>query len=283
MVRSYSVITLAIFIASVHGYVQECRYDSDFCSCKMGELDRGVCWDMIPGNPGLCSRRFCKAGWTCACGARTHLCPVGSRTSNVVAAEDQDKPVAGCSQKKFTSCRRPELTLGSVKASFSEKGTLSNVCSQVAWWHNGRIVQVDQPEPNMSKENVREHMSTRSTHTLLELRPGDLLAFRFKAAAYHCFLGSIEMSVNGTRLTNTSPGVDIRYSRAFASDWFSPDFEPVLGTDENDPNLNAWLPERSETVDGIPITPGVDLWQPIDASNPDYKISDWYWRIQIPK
>lgn len=70
----FVIVTLATIAASQAG---ECRFDVDLCSCKMGEVNQGLCWDKIAfSNPMTCQPRACKRGWTCACEGRTHLCVV---------------------------------------------------------------------------------------------------------------------------------------------------------------------------------------------------------------
>jgi hypothetical protein len=52
---------------------------------------------------------------------------------------------------------------------------LANACTQVSWWHNGLIVQVDKREPMVSNTNVHDVSSARETHQTLELQPGVFL------------------------------------------------------------------------------------------------------------
>lgn len=58
----------------------ECKFEPGQCSCKVGEENKGICWDKVvnpdPAAPLKCIPRACKRGWTCSCDQRTHLCQV---------------------------------------------------------------------------------------------------------------------------------------------------------------------------------------------------------------
>lgn len=116
----------AIFSVS-GGETGLCRYDIESCSCRIGEAGQGICWDAVDGKPGLCKRRSCVAGWTCACGGRTHVCFRNSQQAFSVADADQDLDETSCSRMAVQAASEPEIELGSFKPYISPKGAAANV------------------------------------------------------------------------------------------------------------------------------------------------------------
>lgn len=148
--------SLALFNVCLAEY-GPCRYESDACSCKLGNEDQGVCWDRIPDDPLNCRPRSCKKGWTCACGGRTHLCKIAQMTSyhntggavkisEVLASKTQSSAASQFSLRQVSSISRPctskaaptasdrELILGTAKIGISPKGLLADKCTYLAWW-----------------------------------------------------------------------------------------------------------------------------------------------------
>lgn len=277
------LIYLAVILQVVKADFGACRYDMDMCSCKRGNEDLGTCWDQLPTFPGFCSRRTCRAGWTCSCAGRTHLCNRGAHTALRVAPEDMRSPTALCSATKVYGPSSRRLILGAFNISISEKGVAANACNELAWWHNGELMGNHKPVSDMTSNMVEAELSVRKNHLLLELRPGDLLSFRFRAGSYYCFKNYAEFSVNGTSLNLFSKGVSIRYARRFTEKWFDPQYEPQLGSGEDEPDLTYWIPLRSAMLESPhPIVPGEDLFQELRPDSLDHKQSNWYFRIQIP-
>jgi hypothetical protein len=138
MTRSilFALVFATVFAAACAEF-GPCRYDPARCSCKIGSKNQGVCWDTIKNTPGQCTRRSCKADWTCACSGRTHVCYRADRTANKVAVGDELKTQAACKSETVQISADRELSLGTFTPSISRKGTLSNDCNQLAWYHNG--------------------------------------------------------------------------------------------------------------------------------------------------
>lgn len=264
-----------------------CRYDEDRCSCKLGEANQGICWDKIQNQPGLCTRRFCKAGWTCACGGRTHVCYRSAKNVNVVKdSADASKQVADCETKPRSLVSEREITLGTFKIHLSRNGMLVNDCAQVAWWHNGELLGNRNVVNGMSESNVDAELRAREDHSLLELRPGDLLAFRIREGSYYCYKHFSEMVVNTVDMDTAMPTVTTHYAREYSKDWFMPSFKLTpenTAETEAETDLKKFLPIRKHRLtDGAIIENGKDYWQPRDDNSADNKRSNWYYRIQIP-
>lgn len=118
---------LALFLATLSSAeVGECRYESERCSCKVGEANQGVCWDPVSGSPGRCTRRFCSRGWTCACGGRTHVCYRADRQALKVADADKAAAEADCSSTTVQVSSSREISLGNLKIGISPKGATAN-------------------------------------------------------------------------------------------------------------------------------------------------------------
>lgn len=119
-------------------------------------------------------------------------------------------------------------------------------------------------------------------HTQLELRGGDVISWRFRAGSYYCQKHVVELTVNGTKVGLDTPGVELYYARAFTTDWYEPKFTPVFGEDEDEQDLQKFLPLRTRKFDGTPISPTGDYFEPLDASDADHKPSNFYYRMTLP-
>lgn len=280
------ILTVASVFCFVGADFGSCRYDADKCSCKYGSAREGTCWDKIVGEPGKCKRRFCKSGWACACGERTHICHRGNKPVNVLAnPADADKQTAACNTDQRPLVSSQDIKLGTIRFHFSKPGMLANDCSQIAWWHQGELLG-DRRLINPSTANVNAELSERENHSKLELRPGDLIAFRIKDGSYYCYKQFSEFVINETVVTTNSAGVETFFSREYDANWFMPSYELTparRGQDESDPNLKKFLPLRPKKfTSDTPIVSGNDYWQPTDPNNEDNKKSNWYYRIHIP-
>jgi hypothetical protein len=191
-----TLFAAALAIAS--GEFGDCRYDVDACSCKMGSASQGICWDEINGQTGRCSPRACKAGWTCACGGRTHVCSVAQMTSehntgekttykeamgdgsSVQMSKRKSTMTRPCAKSSAPTASKTSLTLGSIKFGTSPNGVLNKGCHQLAWWHNGRLYGNYKTNTSMTGETFSSTMLKMDDHSLLEMRPGDVVAFRFR-------------------------------------------------------------------------------------------------------
>ncbi len=252
----------------------------------MGAGGRGRCWDPIADQPGKCRRRYCRAGWTCACAGRTHLCQRSPRTVNSVDPVLEHNETASCTPKTVNLVSGRELELGSFWISISRDGVKENSCNQLTWWHNG-MFRGDWPKVSgLSDTEVDKVLEERSTHTLLEMRPGDLLAFQFIDASYYCYKHFAKIVVNGIEITTEMTGVNTYYSREYTPNWFDPGFTlngTRVGLDESEVDLRKFLPRRKIMIEsGAEIEPGIDYWAPEDPNSRDHKKGDWFWRIQLP-
>lgn len=277
------LIYIALVVSMAEADYGACRYDIDMCSCRLGNDNQGTCWDRLADNPGLCASRSCRPGWTCTCGNRTHLCHRQEHTAMRVSLEDSKKATAPCTTTKIYAGSTRELALGSFKLFISETGLAANACNELAWWLNGELMGNHKPVLGMTTSMVQRELEKRRDHSLLELRPGDLLAFRFRAGSYYCFKHYAKFVVNGTSLDLLSPGVSIQYSRQFTEKWFDPLYEPEFGTGEDDPDLTKWIPlRRTMLAEPVTIEPAVDYFEPLAPDSPDHKSSNWYFRVELP-
>lgn len=252
-------------------------------SCKVGEDLQGICWDRVSGTPfsGICTDRFCNAGWTCSCEGRTHLCPLVTSRRNVLTGINSDGS-ATCREETGKSAGAPVVELGNTTISTSRRGLLNNACSEIAWWYNGDLMGLYGTDPVITEANVEEEMAIRSTLTLLEFQPGDLLAFRYRNASYQCFSSFLRLNVNGVIMDTGSAGVTALFSRQHSNNWFSPSFNPIVTLNESEANPADFVPIRTQFLStGLSMVPGVDYWQPPDGTE-DHKISNFYFRVGIP-
>lgn len=280
------VFEMMLMAASILGDSGSCRYDVDRCSCKIGEANQGVCWDRDPFFTGLCNRRFCRSGWTCSCHSRTHLCFRDYRSVSSVSSEDVDKTQAPCVTKSISVVSGQDIELGSLRIHLSRAGVLANDCSQMAWWHNGELMGSRGVLDDMSTDNVDDELTARETHSMLELRHGDLIAFRFRDSSYYCYKNLVEFMVNGTTITSVNSNVTTHYARKYSKDWYLPTskFAERVGIDESEMDLTKFIPARTTKLSSnTALVPGEDYWMPTDDSDPDNKRSDWYFRVQLPE
>lgn len=283
-----SLLLLHTLVWVVHADSGNCRYDSEQCSCRFGDDHQGVCWDAHPTVRGICTKRFCRAGWTCSCFGRTHVCSM--RTTQIHRLVDpmlgQGTSIAEC--RMVTSdlhAGEPQLQLGTVKIHISTRGMRANSCSKVAWWHNGELLGAHgliEEDPM----NVTAELAVRGYHTEVELKPGDLLAFRFRDASYYCFKSLVEFRVSATSISSTHPNVTTVYARDYTADWYLPSTlltTDNTGVDESEPDWTKFLPARTSLLNnGVPIDPGHDYWRPRNDSDADHRQGDFYFRVQLP-
>lgn len=254
-------------------------------SCKLGEENQGICWDRISGDTaeGTCKSRYCRSGWSCSCSGRTHLCTVVNKTVNIIDGLI-DNDTAACHEEVLPRPSSKELLqLGSWRAEFSRKGMLANACNQISWYHNGEEMGNYGLDPVITTANVDTELARRSEHTKLELKPGDLIAFRFKNASYYCYNHRSMFRVNGTVIDTSTSGTQTWFAKTFSPNWFSPSFAPTSASDETSAGLKDFIPLRTATrnSDGtVAIVPGTDLWEPDDGSL-DHQTSNFYFRIQL--
>lgn len=281
-----TILTLVHMLTNVLGDSGSCRYDVDRCSCKIGEANQGVCWDRDPFFTGLCNRRFCRSGWTCSCHSRTHLCFRGYRGISSVAGEDVHKTQAPCVTKSIAVVSGQDIVLGSLRIHLSRAGVLANDCTQIAWWHNGELMGSRGVVNGISLDNVDDELSAREVHSMLELRPGDLIAFRFRKSSYYCYKNLVEFTVNGTTISSVNSDVSTYYARKYSKDWYLPSkkFDQMVGVDESETDLTKFIPARTTKLSSnTAIIPGEEYWMPTDDSDADNKRSDWYFRVQLPE
>lgn len=256
----------------------------------MGDGRRGTCWDRIRPSTGdvskiICRRRLCRRNWTCSCLNRTHMCRVHSHRSFLPVNKRNSKlGSAECTVRRIFSASAPILILGSLTLALSPVGVQADACTQLAVFHNGRVIA------NFGRlgEKQRDAKALRrlAYHDKLVLRPGDVIAWRFIDSSYYCFRHIASFVVNGVQLTSSSRGAYILYSRRASPGWYNKNFNlrGRIAADESDPDLTKWLrPRRRMISSGVLIQNGVDYWAPADPSNADTRISNYYWRLQVPK
>lgn len=276
-------LSLGTFVVADFG---PCRFKDERCSCKVGSANQGTCWDQLAGVPGRCSKRFCKAGWTCACGGRTHVCYIGNKNVNVLKNDaDTSQSTADCETAPVSMVTSLEISLGTFKIHISRPGIEANDCTQIVWWHNGVLLGIHNSSTDPLAATVDTKLAAREDHALLELRPGDLLAFRFKEGSYYCYKHLSDMLVNGTEITTSMAVTTTHYAREYSQNWFLPSFQLTAentAADETETDLKKFLPLRqTKLTTGEEIIDGTDYWQSRDDTNADNKRSNWYYRIQI--
>lgn len=278
----FACVILTI-IASVLGDNGPCRYDNNRCSCKLGAANQGVCWDSDPFEDGLCHKRYCRSGWTCACGNRTHVCYRDFHQVRVLKnPADAHKYQAACKSKTVALAGARDIKLGTVKFHFSKTGLLADDCTQMAWWHNGELMGAHERH-NKSFDSAKI-VSKYQDHAMLELHAGDLVAFRFREASYYCYKHLSEFVVNTKHLSTISQGVTTHYARQFSEDWFKPSFKLTGANTAANENSHPtkFVPLRLRRLqNNALITPGIDYWK-AKSDNLDNKRTNFYFRIQFP-
>lgn len=279
------VLSLHIFVAA--GDTSPCRYEEKYCSCKLGESNQGRCWDEIASKPGFCYQRYCLRGWICACSNRSHVCQRSLQLVNSVIDEFIFEPRAPCKKQIHYQISKPILKLGHFLPSLSRRGMRNDMCTRFTWWHNG-LFRGDWSSVGeaMDVNSTNVALKQRAQHDMLELRPGDLLAFQFSQGSYYCYNSFAQIQVNNLNITTNMPRVTTHYARQFSENWFDPSFvlnETNTALNESDPDFTKFLPPRKRMLmDNSSIIPGVDLWERDLGANEDTRTADWFWRIQIP-
>lgn len=243
----------------------------------------------------MCKSRPCLKGWTCACAGRTHLCPRADANVNTVSIADSEaRPApaeAPCNRTLLKKVTSPTLKLGMFNLSVSERGIQADKCTQFSWYHNGdfRGEWTNEGAFALSDNDTAKALADRSVHTLLELLPGDLIAFQFTEASYYCYKSFAAISANDLNITTDMLGVETYYAREYSTDWYSPNVTVNAttignGTEEFESDLTKFLVPRKALLNDstIPIVPGVDYWEADDGFGKDTGIGNWYWRIHIP-
>lgn len=264
-------------------------------SCRFGDENQGLCWTLFKNDTNnlSCRARFCKQGWTCTCRGRTHLCPISDRVvwrssnklfnnttnwKNVTIGEE-----SFCSKQTITAPRKPSTELGGWIGSFSETGLLENSCNEFSWWLNGETIDSFGKSPEITDENIFSELQDRSVHLLYPLKPGDLVAFRFRGASYFCQSSRYVFNVNGTtiEITNSQNDNMIRFAREFSTGWYQPWFLPQYGVDEESAEAWQFVPLRKTFFSsGSAISAGIDNYRSDDGSR-DHEVTNFYFRIQL--
>lgn len=285
--RKWSSVTVAMLFALVTlglGESDPCTYNQQYCSCRMGEQRQGVCWDKLEGSN--CRRRFCRPGWTCSCHKRTHLCRMSRRQAHMPSNPRATTKYAQCKTRVVYGAAKPVLKLGAILISISRKGSLADSCNQIAVFHNGHLIaNFGKAGPKKLLAESEAVLRRREYYDKLELRPGDLIAFRFFDASYYCFMHYFRAVVDGTLISNLTPGVSLMYARKASDGWYRPEYDMAnrMGTSESEKDLTKWIPLRLKTLtSGKSIQPNADYWAPADQSNADNRIQNYYYRMTLP-
>lgn len=254
---------------------------SNLGSCVYGSERQGRCLDRIGGTPsrGPCVERYCRAGWTCACLARTHLCPLKNTTRSVVDSLSGSQLY--CRDEEIQNAGLPYIKLGSWTIGISRKALLENECKDLNWWLNGELMGEYGETPRINRFNVDSELQRRGTHTAIELKRGDLLSFRFRDASYHCFTHVSDIQVDGQLLRIGDTGLSITFARQFSQDWNEPSFTPNFANDEDLALPTDFLPLRTNFFsDGSTINAGWDYWTQPDGTR-DHEKGNFYYRVQL--
>lgn len=237
-----------------------------------------------------CAKVPCgKPGWICSCEGREFVCPV-KRIEHPTYLREMDGKTY-CNNMTSEIAEPPVLRLGSLEIGLSRKGMVSNACNELVWFYNGEFMvnYGDESNPEINCANVDYEIDRRANHTSIELKRGDLIAFRFKHASYHCFTSIAKFQVNGKRLSSMHKDVVIRYATKHTPGWHHPSFKPmypknnesVYNVTEETEEPGVFVPLRREFLEtGENIIPGKDYWHPPDGGR-DHKLGNFYFRIQL--
>lgn len=197
-----------------------------------------------------------------------------------------NKTTAVCTSQTVPLVSSRQFTLGTLKLHISRAGILANDCTRIAWWLDGELLGNRKSAAGISTSTVDQEISDREDHSLLELLPGSLVAWRFKDGSFYCFKYFAEMMVNKSKITSSTAGVTIYYAREYTKDWFMPSYKLTsedMGVDESETDLKKFIPLRKKKLTSdTQILEGVDYWQPISEASADNRRSNWYFRMQIP-
>lgn len=312
-----SFVVVGVLLAVGNAEYGECTFSDKFCSCKVGSESEGICLDKVPGK-AICTARTCVEGWTCSCHGRTHLCEIKKVTGykntgaplllqDVLKTENPEfenevrslklKPVARnaaakierpCTTHQHFVASKVDLKLGNITFHFSEIGMLAGKCNVLAWWLNGKKMGDYRHAGDVNSGNLKEYVTKFSKHSLLEIRPGDLVAFRFRAGTYHCYKHLTSFIINGRRIESTAPGFSTRFARQWTKNWFKKSFTPTLAEEETRQNLQSFVPLRkhmikeTESDAEVEIIPDADMFS-TNYATANHQVSNFYYRIQIPE
>ncbi|CAN8066383.1 unnamed protein product [Agarophyton chilense] len=293
----YSVWTASTFVflffLSTHAEVAPCRRDGEYCSCMWAEEDGQKCWKQTASEDGgrfQCEDAPCApSGWMCSCEDREYVCPIRQKQTPLFL--EGSGGVNLCRNGSTSVVEPPVLRLGSFEIGLSRKGMHSNACNELVLWHNGDLVVNfgAKDNPTITCANADEEIRRRSNYTAVELQRGDLIAFRFKKASYHCFTSIAKFRINGRYMSSVDDEVVVRYARQYSTNWFSPSFIPVYPkddlnmknvTEETEP-ASVFVPLRRKLFStGEMIPRGEDFWHPPDGTQ-DHSLGNFYFRIQL--
>ncbi len=140
-------------------------------------------------------------------------------------------------------------------------------------------------EGESEKMNSDAVFRARQIQDKIELRGGDVIGLRFTNSTYYSFTNLIRLVVDGVSMSSADPSVKLHYARAFSKGWHSKpyDLKANLESTEEHSEAKQFLPMRIQTkTTHNNIIPGVDLWAPVDLTNADNRLSNWYWRLDVP-
>lgn len=207
------------------------------------------------------------------------MCSIRS-TPIIVLDSQTGQDTGDCHEEVAPRAKTWQLELGEWDLGLSRKGLLANACNQVSVWHNGYLLGSYGNDPVVTSSNLDEEYDGRTVHKALELKPGDVLAFRFKNASYLCYNSKSELRVNGTTLDTESTGVESYFSKGFTEGWNLPGFTPTFSPQESGASYKDFFPLRESLSTGTAVTPGDDLWEADDGSL-DHHTSNFYFIIKL--
>lgn len=190
LIHPLAVVLCAAVVSAQTG--SNCVFNSTLCTCLFGNAE-GDCWDPVTGRRGFCAKRVCDAGWTCDCDG-DYYCHRGPTTVSLVDPANVDSNPAACRtvnneiRINVAGCK-----LGNFRPLISAKGFNAGQCQNWQWFFNGAS------QNSFSYDSGRQPADRNAMARWedLPLKPGDVIAHRFKNEWEECYEGAF-LSVNGT-------------------------------------------------------------------------------------
>lgn len=159
---------------------------------------------------------------TCDCDG-DYLCHRGPTTVSLVP--DVTNNPAACTTAEEIRINMAGCKLGYFHPSISPTGFAAGACQNWVWWLNG------DPPQNIftnSDNQANGDLNALTQWNDLPLKPGDVLAFRWRDEWEECYMQFTELSVNGTVINTMDPTATRHvFSEDFVTGW------PEVGFDDS--------------------------------------------------
>ena len=198
--------------------------------------------------------------------------------------------IVPCQKTSRRIVRSLQIALGFISFGVSYQGFMANDCTRFAWFLNGKQFMAMDDSMVVTSSTARTAHRDAVYHDKLELKPGDVIAFRFKQASYYCFTNTVLMYVNGTYaygFPSDRVKFEAYYNREPVQGWNSKDL--VIGPDMSKPDEmyagpTDWIPWRVKKLapPQDAIADRASLWNPRNDNNLDDRRGNWYFRLRIP-